>query len=112
MILFATALLHGSGFTSVSSEIATSNAPRVLVAAFRALWLSFSAHLIVLSAIVVVASRMPNGKIVILQVMVISVIDTGILLHFVGPFIGVYALASATVCLLAGGLLLPNAPES
>jgi len=66
LILFATALLHGSGYATLSGKMENSNVAPFLVSAFKAVWLMISAHLIVLSAVLVTASRTPIGKPVVL----------------------------------------------
>ena len=109
VILFATALLHGWGYPKLSAEIAGSNAKPLVVSTFKALWLVFSAHLIVLSLIFVTASRIPGGRRIVLIGLLIPVFDVVLLSHFLGLlFIGTIAVALAGLLLLAGGLMLPN----
>jgi hypothetical protein len=111
VILFATALLHGWGYPKLSAEMAGSNARPLVVSAFRALWLVFSAHLIVLSLIFVAASRIPGGKRIVLIGLLIPAFDVVLLFHFLGLFVGTIAVALAGVLLLAGGLMLPNGSQ-
>lgn len=112
-ILFLTALLHGSGYTKLSAEIAQSNASPLVVSAFKALWLVFSAHLIVLSLIFVAASRIPGGKTIVLIGLLIPAFDVVLLSHFMGlAFIGTIAVALAGVLILAGGLMLPSGSQA
>ncbi len=111
VILFATALLHGSGYPKLSAEIARSNARPLVVSTFKALWLLFSAHLIVLSLIFVAASRIPGGKRIVLIGLLIPTFDVVLLFHFLGLFVGTIAVALAGVLLLAGGLMLPNGSQ-
>ena len=112
LILFATALLHGSGYATLSGKMENSNAAPFLVSAFKAVWLMISAHLIVLSAVLVTASHTPIGKPVVLLGALIPALDTMLLLHFLGAFIGVYSLAVATLCLLVGGFGLPQGEKA
>ena len=113
VILFATALLHGSGYTKLSAEIARSNATPLVVSAFKALWLVFSAHLIVLSLIFVTASRNPGWRRIVLIGLLIPALDVVLLSHFLGLlFIGTIAVALAGVLLLAGGLMLPSGSQA
>jgi hypothetical protein len=112
VILFATALLHGWGYPKVSAEIAGSNARPLLVSAFKALWLVYSAHLIVLSLIFVAASRTPGGKRIVLIGLLIPALEVVLLFHFLGLFVGTIAVALAGVLLLAGGLMLPNGSQT
>jgi hypothetical protein len=112
VILFVTALLHGSGYPKLGAEMASSNARPLLVSAFKALWLVFSAHLIVLSLIFVTASRIPGGKRIVLIGLLIPAFDVVLLFHFLGLlFIGTISVALAGVLLLAGGLMLPNGSQ-
>ena len=111
VILFATALLHGWGYPKLSAEIAGSNARPLVVSAFKALWLVFSAHLIVLSLIFVAASRIPGGKRIVLVGLLIPAFDVVLLFHFLGLFVGTIAVSLAGVLLLAGGLMLPNGSQ-
>jgi hypothetical protein len=109
VILFVTALLHGSGYPKLSAEMAGSNARPVVASAFKALWLVFSAHLIVLSLVFMAASRIPGGKRIVLIGVLIPALDVVLLSHFLGLlFIGTIAVALAGVLLLAGGLMLPD----
>jgi len=112
VILFVTALLHGSGYPKMSAEMAGSNARPVVASAFKALWLVFSAHLIVLSLIFVAASRIPGGKRIVLIGLLIPAFDVALLFHFLGLFVGTIAVALAGVLLLAGGLMLPNGSQA
>jgi hypothetical protein len=77
-----------------------------------ALWLMFSVHLVVLSAVFIAASLAPNGKRLVLLCTLIPACDTILLFHFVGVFIGTAALAVATLLFLAGGFLLPGGEKT
>jgi hypothetical protein len=112
VLSLGTALLHGVGYRSVSAEIGGTNAPAILVAAFKCIWLAFSVQFIVMSAIGVVALGSTRGKHVILLCSVMAIFDAGLMLYFIGPFFGVYCVAAVAVFLLAGGLLLPDAARS
>ena len=113
VILFVTALLHGWGYPKLSAEIAGSNARPLVVSTFKALWLVFSAHLIVLSLIFGAASRIPGGKRIVLVGLLIPTFDVARLSHFLGLlFVGTITVALAGVLLLAGGLMLPNGSQT
>ena len=107
-ILLLTALVHGLGYSQVPGALAPSGGNRLSVVAFKALWLMFSTHLALLSAVFVVASRVREGKWVILVCMLIPASDTVLLFHFVGVFIGTILLAIATLCFIVGGILIPR----
>jgi hypothetical protein len=109
VVLFLTALLHGSGYAEISRVVEMSGMKLFLIGAFKALWLMFSIHLLVLSAIFIVASQTPKGRRLVLLCTLIPAFDTVLLFHFVGAFIGTIALAVATLLFLVGGFLLPQA---
>lgn len=108
-VLFLSALFHGSGYFKLGAAIEKSGAELMLVHAFKAFWLMFSFHLIVLSAIFIAVSRTSQAKPLVLLCTLIPASDTVLLYHFLGVFIGTIALAIATLLFLAGGLLLPRA---
>ena len=108
VVMFLTALLHGSGYVQVSRVVEKSAMKPFLVGGFKALWLMFSIHLLVLSAVFIVASQTPKGKRLVLLCTLIPAFDTILLFHFVGVFIGTIALAVATLLFLAGWFLLPQ----
>lgn len=108
VVLFLTALLHGFGYLQVSRVVETSNMKPFLTGGFKALWLMFSIHLLILGAVFIAASRIPKGRGLVLLCTLIPACDTILLFHFVGVFIGTIALAVATLLFLAGGLMLPQ----
>ena len=97
LVLFLTALLHGSGYAEISRVVEKSDMKPFLIGGFKALWLMFSIHLLVLSAIFIVTSQTPKGRRLVLLCTLIPTIDTMLLFHFVGVFIGTVALAVATL---------------
>ena len=105
VVLIGTAALHGTGYGPVTAAIEASNAKPFLVAAVKALWLMFSAHLVILAAVVVLANGAPGGRRVLLACALIPAFDTVLLARFVGAFIGTFSLAAATVLLIAGALV-------
>lgn len=108
LVLFLTALLHGSGYAEISRVVEKSDMKPFLIGGFKALWLMFSIHLLVLSAIFIVTSQTPKGRRLVLLCTLIPAFDTMLLFHFVGVFIGTVALAVATLLFLVGGFLLPE----
>ncbi len=105
IVLVATAALHTAGYPSVSSTMLASGLNADLVAALRALWLMFSAQLVVLAIVVILARSVPGGKRIVLACALIPAVDAALLLRFVGVFAGTLGLAMATVLLVLGGLL-------
>jgi len=108
VVLFLTALLHGSGYLQISRVLEKSAMTPFVTGGFKALWLMFSIHLLVLGAVFIAASLTRKGKRLVLLCTLIPACDTILLFHFVGVFIGTIALAVATLLFLAGGLLLPQ----
>ena len=108
VVLFLTALLHGSAYGQVSRVLEKSGMGPFLTGGFKALWLILSIHLVLLSAVFMVASWTPKGRRLVLLCTLIPALDTVVLYHFVGVFIGAIALAVATLLFLVGGLLLPQ----
>lgn len=109
VILFATALFHASGYNSVARAIEASNAKPFLISAVKGLWLMFSIHLIILSLVLIALSRGLQAKRLVLLCALFPAADTAILLVFAGVFAGTIMLAVASLLLIAGGLLLPQA---
>jgi hypothetical protein len=108
LVLFLTALVHGSGYAEISRVVEKSDMKPFLIGGFKALWLMFSIHLLVLSAIFIVTSQTPKGRRLVLLCTLIPAFDTMLIFHFVGVFIGTVALAVATLLFLVGGFLLPE----
>jgi hypothetical protein len=82
VVLFLTALLHGSGYAEISRVVEMSGMKPFLIGAFKALWLMLSIHLLVLSAIFIVASQTPKGRRLVLLCTLIPAFDTVLLFHF------------------------------
>ena len=112
VLSLATAVLHGTGYRAVSAEMSRSNAPAVLVAAFKCIWLLFSVQFIVLGAIAAAAVGSSRAKQLILLCSLIPLFDAGVMLYLLGPFIGAWCVGAVALLLLAGGILLPGPPGS
>lgn len=111
LLLFFGAILHLYGYTFVMPRVAATDAGPELVNVFKALWWSMSVPGIVLCPVIIWASRLPNGRGLVLLCTVIPA-ATGVLLFcFLGWFIGSIVFAIATVFLLVGGLMLPSVPK-
>jgi hypothetical protein len=107
LLLLFGATLHLYGYTFVMPRVAATNAGPEIVNVFKALWWGFSVPGIVLCPLLIWASRLPNGRGLVLLCTVIPA-ATGILLFcFLGWFIGSIIFSVATVLLLVGGLMLP-----
>lgn len=112
VVLFLTALLHGSGYFKVAAVIESSGMLPLVVHGFKALWFMWSFHLILLSAIFIAVSRTSKAKPLVLLCTLIPAGDTLLMFHFVGMFIGTISVAIATLLFLAGGLLLPPTSQT
>ena len=110
VVLAGTAAFHATGYTSVSTAIQSSGAKPFLVAAVKALWLMFSAHLVILSIVVILATRLPHPRPVLLACAGIPAVDTVLLFHFAGLFVGTFSVAAAALLLVAGALV-HSSPE-
>jgi hypothetical protein len=73
-------------------------------------WLAFSGEMVALAVIAMVASGVERGGWIVLLCAATMIFNVGLLLHFVGPFIGVYISAVVGVFFLAGGLLQMKQP--
>lgn len=109
VILFVTALFHGSGYGGVAKAIEASDADPFLISAVKGLWLMFSIHLIILSLVFIAVSRSLQAKRLVLLCALFPAADTVLLLIFVGVFAGTIMLAVASLLVIAGALLLPQA---
>jgi hypothetical protein len=112
LLLFFGGLLHSYGSAFVFRKLAASNLDGGLVGAMKGLWCSLSVESIVLSCVIFWASRLPNGRGLILLCTLIPALTAILLYHFVGAFIGAHVFAAATVCLAIGGWLMPRGHES
>ena len=111
LTLFCAALLHGSGYASVTHALEKSSASPLFVSSFKALWLMVSFHFVILSLAFVVGSRMARGRQLVLLCALIPAADTLLLFRFIGVFVGTILLAIATLLFLGGGFLLANGSQ-
>jgi len=112
LLLLAGGLLHSYGSAFVFAKLAASNLDGGLMGAMKCLWLSFSVEFIVLSFIIFRASRLSNGRGLVLLCTVIPALTAILMYQFAGAFSGAHMLAAGTLCLAVGGWLLPRAHES
>jgi hypothetical protein len=108
VVLFLTALVHGSGYPKVSLMLEMSAIKPFLIGGFKALWIMVSTHMIILGTVFIAVSRIPNGRRIVLLCALFPALDTILLFHFIGLFIGTIFVAVATVLFLTGGFLLPK----
>jgi hypothetical protein len=109
-VLFASALLHGSGYIPLVRRIRAATIPAPLDGILQASWLTFSVQFLALAVIAFLARKMTRGGWIVLLCALFTAIDAVILLYFLGPFVGVYLLTAVTVVFLIGGWLQAKQP--
>ncbi len=105
VLLLVTAVFHGTGYSAVTDAVFKSNHPAMLKAALPGMWLHFSIHLVVLSALALFASfsaRGSRGLLLLISVAVAT--DTILVWYYVGFFAGVALLVAAAVCFALAAL--------
>jgi len=108
IITFLAGLAHTLGYKIVTPMLLKSNLPGNIVDAIRGVWLIYSAHLILLSVVIVWVSRMPGTRSLLMFLALFPISDAVFMYHFVGPFIGLYMVSTAALLLLIGAWLLPR----
>lgn len=108
IVLLATAIIHATGYRELAKAIQASGVAPVLVSALKGLWLMLSIHLVVLGALLIVATTVAGGRRIIFMAGLIPLADTVLLFHFAGIFVGTIALGLATIFIFSGGLLWPE----
>ena len=112
IVLFLAGLTHTLGYKFVAPVLVKSSLPANVTEALKGVWLIYSAHLILLSVVIVWISRLPGTRSLVLFLALFPVSDGVFMYHFVGPFIGLYMVSTAAVLLLIGGWLLPRSEIS
>jgi hypothetical protein len=108
LLLLLGALLHSYGYKFVAPAMAATNSPPALLAAFKTLWLAFSIQAALLCAVIIWASRLPQGRALVLLCSAIPAAISILMFWFLGAFIGSIMMGLATVFLVVGGFLLPH----
>ena len=103
VILFLTGIGHGLRIADVQKMIVASGMKAPLDAILKGCWLAFSGEMMALAAIAVVASRMERGGGIVLMCAATMIANAALLLHFMGPFFGVYVSAVVALFFLVGG---------
>jgi hypothetical protein len=99
LLLFLTGLGHGAKLAQLQGMIAESGMKAPMDGILKGCWLAFSGEMVALAVIAIVASGVAT-----------MIFNEGLLLHFVGPFVGVYISAVVGIFFLAGGLLQMKQP--
>jgi hypothetical protein len=110
VVLFASALFHGSGYIPLARRIQAATIPAPLDGILKASWLTFSVQFLALAVIAFLARKMARGGWIVLLCALFTAIDAIILLYFLGPFVGVYLLTAVAALFLIGGWLQAKQP--
>lgn len=105
VILFVFGILHGAKIGTVEGMIQASGIKAPLDGIIRACWLGFSKEMLALAVIAFVASGIARGGWIVILCAITMAANGVLLLHFLGPFIGVYMAVVVTALFLAGGML-------
>jgi hypothetical protein len=108
IVMLLAGLAHTLGYKVVMPVLAKSNVPANIADAIRCVWLVYSAHLILLSLVIVWLSRLPGTRSLLLFLALFPISDAVFMYRFVGPFLGLYMVATAAILLLFGAWLLPR----
>jgi hypothetical protein len=109
-VLFASALLHGSGYLPLLRRIQAAAIPAPLDGILKASWLTFSVQFLALAVIAFMARKIERGGWIVLLCALFTAINAIILLWFLGPFLGLYLLVVVTALRLIGGWLQARRP--
>jgi len=105
VVLFLTGIGHGTKLSQVQGMLAASGVKAPLDGIVKGCWLAFSGEMTALAVIALVASGMQRGGWIVLLCAATMIFNVGLLLHFVGPFVGLYISLAVGVLFLAGGLM-------
>jgi hypothetical protein len=105
VILFLTGVGHGTRIVQLQTMIVDSGMKAPLDAILKGCWLVFSGEMVSLAVIATLASTMASGGRFVLICAATMILNAALLLHFVGPFFGVYVSLVVALFFLAGGLM-------
>jgi hypothetical protein len=105
LILFLTGIGHGLRIADVQKLIVAGGMQAPLDAILKACWLVFSGEMVALAVVAVVASGLVRGGGIVLICAATMIGNAALLLHFMGPFFGVYVSAVVALFFLVGGWL-------
>ncbi|MGC2802855.1 MAG: hypothetical protein WCA41_13565, partial [Candidatus Acidiferrum sp.] len=103
VILFLTGIGHATRIEHVEKLMVESGMKAPLDALLKACWLTFGGEQVALAVIAMVASALAGGGRIVLICAATMIVNAALLLHFLGPFVGVYVSVVVAVLLLAGG---------
>lgn len=112
-VLLVTAIFHGSGYGSIIEAAQTPEIDPLIASVLRPLWLFPSLHWVMLAALAILAVAHPSrlSRYVLLVCALVVGFDAGLLLVFLGPFVGEAMLAAAALLFVAGSLLTDGPPD-
>ena len=102
-ILLVFGILHGAKLGTIEGMIQASGIKAPLDGIIKATWLGFSKEMMALAVIAFVASGIARGGWIVILCAIAMAANGLLLLHFLGPFIGVYMAVVVTALFLAGG---------
>jgi hypothetical protein len=105
VILFLTGIGHGFRIVDVQKMIVESGMKAPLDVILKGCWLVFSGEMVALAVIAMMASGMAGGGRIVLLCAATMMANAMLLLHFIGPFFGVYVSVVVALFFLAGGWL-------
>ena len=108
IVLFVNGLAHLIGYSHVTPILVKSGLPPAIASAIKALWLTYTIHLVLLSIIIVWISRLPRTRPLLFFLALFPLTDALLMFRFIGPFIGLYGVSVAALLLLIGAWLLPH----
>ncbi len=103
IVSLLTGIGHGAKFSQLQGMIAASSVKPPLDGIVRACWLAFSGQMVATAVIAMVAGRTERGGQIVLLCAASTILNSALLLHFLGPFIGVYISAAVAVLFFVGG---------
>jgi hypothetical protein len=109
---FLTGCLHSFGFADILARVQRESLAAETSAILKTCWLTFSVELIVLGILAFFARSMQRGGVIVFLCGLAVAACGGLMLYFLGPFIGVYMMSVDAVLLLFGGYLLWKASAS
>lgn len=109
---FLTGCLHSLGFPDILARVQRESLDAETSAILKTCWLTFSVELLFLGILAFLARSMQRGGAIVLLCGLAVAACAGLMLYFLGPFIGVYLMSADAVLLLLGGCLLWKAPQA
>jgi|HubBroStandDraft_1064217.scaffolds.fasta_scaffold641869_1 hypothetical protein len=105
VLLFLTGVGHCTRIVDIQRMIVDSGMKPPLDAILKVSWLAFGGEMVALAVIAIVASTMDRGARIVLICAATMIANAAMLVHFVGPFFGVYVSVVVALFFLAGGWL-------